>query len=259
MDPVALVSLCVLLLHHAPNASGPNVPLDCPSETRPLNHRVSMTRHTGLVGDIAPADRDAIARVAFAEAGNQGDSGLAAVIYTILNRLKDGRWGGSIDAVLNAHGQFEPVLRAGGDWRRLSRPSAAQQARVDTILNLALEGRLPDLTEGARYFQNSAIVAARARAGQVSPDLVNFGGQRPSVIIGGHSFYTGASPNPSGQGRAVAIQPSPVFVGSRPAPMGPISSNPDPTTSDTSNLEPRSDALSPGAEGIFVGASGRAP
>jgi hypothetical protein len=64
------------------------------------------------------AGRDAIARVAYAEAGNQGDSGLAAVVYTILNRLQDGRWGDTIDSVLNARAQFEPVLRAGGGLAR---------------------------------------------------------------------------------------------------------------------------------------------
>ena len=43
------------------------------------------------------------------------------VVYTILNRLQDGRWGGSIDAVLNARSQFEPVMRGG---RRLAQPAA---------------------------------------------------------------------------------------------------------------------------------------
>jgi hypothetical protein len=135
--------------------------------------------------------RDGVARVAYAEAGNQGDSGLAAVVYTILNRLQDGRWGASIDTVLNARSQFEPVMRAGGDWRGLPPVSAAQRARIDTILNLALEGRLPDLTHGARFFQNPTIVERRARAGTVSAPLVNFGGQTPSAIIGAHSFYIG--------------------------------------------------------------------
>ena len=37
--------------------------------------------------ELSPQCRDAIARVAYAEAGNQGDSGLAGVVYTILNRL----------------------------------------------------------------------------------------------------------------------------------------------------------------------------
>lgn len=138
------------------------------------------------------ASREAIARVAYAEAANQGDAGLAAVVYTILNRLRDGRWGGSVEAVVNAPGQFEPVGRVGGDWRSLPAIGPAERARIDTILNLALEGHLPDLTGGARFFQNPAIVAERAHAGTVSAHLVNFGGATPSRVIGEHAFYAEA-------------------------------------------------------------------
>ena len=137
----------------------------------------------------APGAREAIARIAYAEAAGQGDGGLAGVVFTVLNRLDSGAWGSSIEAVLNAPRQFEPVWRAGGDWRGLAPVSPAQRARIEVILNLALEGRLPDPTRGALYFQNPAIVAARARAGSVSPDLVDFGGRRPSAVIGDHSFY----------------------------------------------------------------------
>ena len=137
----------------------------------------------------APSARDAIARVTLAEAAGQGDSGLAGVVYTILNRLASGAWGDSVDQVVNARAQFEPVARAGGDWRSLPPAGPAQRARIDTILNLVLEGRLPDLTGGALYFQNPRIVAARAAAGAVSPALVNFGGAAPSAVIGDHSFY----------------------------------------------------------------------
>ena len=136
--------------------------------------------------------REAIARVAYAEAANQGDSGLAGVVYTIINRLADGRWGGSVEAVVNARRQFEPVMRAGGSWRSLPTVSEARQARIDTIINLALEGRLPDPTNGARFFQNPQIVAGRAARGEVSAGLVNFGGAPPSAVIGAHSFYVEA-------------------------------------------------------------------
>lgn len=143
-----------------------------------------------LAGPVnAPGARDAIARVAYAEAAGQGDAGLAGVVFTILNRLAAGSWGSSVDAVVNARAQFEPVLRAGGDWRALPIASPAQRARIDTIVNLALEGRLPDPTGGALYFQNPAVVAARAKAGAVSRNLVHFGGATPSAVIGDHSFY----------------------------------------------------------------------
>src|SRR5271156_4373201 len=191
MDAAAIAGLCAVLAHGASPAAPP-AGVTCPpaiasAASPPAGATVSL-----LAARVSsPEAREGIARVSFAEAGNQGDSGLAGVVYTILNRLADGRWGDTIDSGLNARDQFEPVLRAGGDWRRLAPVSPAQQVRIDTILNLALDGRLPDLTNGARYFQNPAIVAARARAGVVSPSLVNFGGEPPSAVIGAHSFYAG--------------------------------------------------------------------
>ena len=195
MDGAALAGLCALLAHGAAQ-SGPAT-ADCRQGHPPsvIAGAPAAGRGGGFnapqVAALVSGDdaRDGIARVAFAEAANQGDSGLAAVVYTILNRLDDGRWGGSIDAVLNASHQFEPVMRAGGSWRNLPPVSGVRRARIDTIINLALEGRLPDLTHGARFFQNPRIVADRAASGQVSAGLVNFGGAAPSAVIGAHSFY----------------------------------------------------------------------
>jgi hypothetical protein len=206
----------------------------------------------------SPEAREGIARVSFAEAGNQGDSSLAAVIYTILNRLADRRWGDTVDSVLNARAQFEPVMRAGGDWRALPPVSPAQQARIDTILNLALDGRLPDLTNGARYFQNPAIVAARARSGEVSPSLVNFGGEPPSAVIGAHSFYADAGGRRT-RAAGVAGGPRPagdaaIFVGENRAP-GDADAPFDPSSAadpDASSGTPVSDP----SRGLFVSREG---
>ena len=191
MDPSALAGLCLLLAQGRALTPLPDGVV-CPAGRIAAAIPPATPAPASIAAAVAaPGARDGIARVAFAEAGNQGDSGLAAVVYTILNRLQDGRWGASVDAVLNARSQFEPVLRAGGDWRALPPVSPTVRARIDTILDLALDGRLRDLTNGARYFQNPAIVARRAQSGQVSPSLVNFGGQAPSAVIGAHSFYTG--------------------------------------------------------------------
>jgi hypothetical protein len=38
--------------------------------------------------DFTPQDRDLVIRTALGEAANQGDEGQAAVIHTILNRVK---------------------------------------------------------------------------------------------------------------------------------------------------------------------------
>ncbi len=189
MDPTALAGLCLLLAQGDTSQTLPPG-LVCPPMSSSLAPSPATIAGPGLRAEVGSADaRDAIGRVTFAEAGNQGDSGLAAVVYTILNRVQDGRWGRTVNDVVNAPSQFEPVMRVGGDWRRLPLISAAAQARIDTILNLALDCRLPDLTHGARYFQNPAVVADRARAGQVGADLVNFGGSAPSAVIGAHSFY----------------------------------------------------------------------
>ncbi len=133
-------------------------------------------------------DREAIGRVTYAEAGNQDEEGIAAVIFTILNRVNSGQFGGSVQGVIDAPNQFEPATRAGG-WRYLPPLDAWQSIQFETILNLILAGRLPDLTNGALFFQNAGIVAARAARGAVSSYLVDFGGTPPVAEIGDHRFY----------------------------------------------------------------------
>jgi hypothetical protein len=137
---------------------------------------------------LSETDRDAIARVTFAEAANQGDTGLAAVVFVILNRLVSGKFGSSITEILNAKNQFEPVTRAGG-WQNLPPLGPQQRARVDTIINLSLDGRLPDPTNGSLYFQNPATVAQREAAGEISKGLTRFNGSDPAAVIQDHEFY----------------------------------------------------------------------
>lgn len=222
MDAAALAGLCALLargMSAQPLPAGVNCPAAMAISPAISAAAALPSGSTSLAVRLGgPEARDAIARVAFAEAANQGDSGLAAVVYTILNRLQDGRWGSSVEAVLNARGQFEPVMRAGGSWRNLPPVSEAQRARVSTIINLAIEGRLPDLTNGARFFQNARIVAAREAAGAVSPGLTNFGGAPSSAVIGAHTFYVeaGRGGAAKGEGGRGGRSGSP-----RPAPAGP--------------------------------------
>ena len=133
-------------------------------------------------------DREAIGRVTYAEAGNQGEEGLAAVIFTILNRVNSGQFGNSVQGVIDAPNQFEPATRAGG-WRYLPPLDQTQSVQFETILHLILAGWLPDLTNGALFFQNARIVAARAARGAGSSYLVDFGGTPPVAEIGDHRFY----------------------------------------------------------------------
>lgn len=80
--------------------------------------------HPRIEVSLTPEDQEAMGRVAFAEAGNQGGEGLAGVIFTILNRLHGGRWGASVAAVVDAPGQFEPVMRVGRRMGEAAGPHA---------------------------------------------------------------------------------------------------------------------------------------
>ena len=92
MDAAAIAGLCAVLAHGASPAAPP-AGVTCPpaivsAASPPAGATVSL-----LAARVSsPEAREGIARVSFAEAGNQGDSGLAGVVYTILNRLADGRW-----------------------------------------------------------------------------------------------------------------------------------------------------------------------
>jgi N-acetylmuramoyl-L-alanine amidase len=216
MHVAALAAATVVLTQSpaAPIATAPDGPAVAPASTLSRAERLAAVLN-------APEARDALARVAWAEAGNQSESGLAGVVYTIINRLIDGRWGHTVEAVVDAPGQFEPVMRAGGTWRRLPTVTPVREATIHTIVDLALQGRLPDLTGGAKYFQNQRIVAARAAAGTVPPGLVAFGGAAPSARIGDQTFYA-APASSTGAGtrrhrRSSARKTSPIFFGDNAA------------------------------------------
>ncbi|MBE2241808.1 MAG: cell wall hydrolase [Burkholderiaceae bacterium] len=148
---------------------------------------------------LGAADTEALGRLVYAEAGTQPIAGKAAVLAVVLNRAATD---GSVQAVIDAPGQFEPVLRAPGrTWRGLPPLSAEQRAEFRAILDLALGGWLPDPTGGARFFQNPEIVARRAATGQVRPSLVDFGGRRRTVTIGEHAFYGDRGPTTVTRGK----------------------------------------------------------
>lgn len=143
---------------------------------------------------ISPDDREALIRTALAEAGNQGADGLAGVVYTILNRTKHPAWGGSISDVVNAKNQFEPVMRVGGDWRKLPGGTDKQRQEVAAIVDEIAAGVRPDPTEGATYFLNRRISAQRGTDFGAGKDKFK------AAEIGDHTFYRpgvfGEAPTP---------------------------------------------------------------
>jgi N-acetylmuramoyl-L-alanine amidase len=177
MTLLSILAVCSHLITGSPEFEQK----DCPRATQTYQtHLKTLT--------LSEKDREAIARVSYAEAATQGEAGLAGVVYTILNRLISGKFGKTITQIVNAPHQFEPVHRAGG-WQNLPIATDEQKAKINTIITLALEGHLPDVTKGALFFQNPKIVTMRETKGTVSKGLTHFGGSKPSVIIKDHAFY----------------------------------------------------------------------
>lgn len=152
---------------------------------------LTLPAPAGAIG-LSETDIEAIGRVVYAEAAHEPAAGKVAVIDTILNRLGSGRFGSSVQAVVDQPNAFEPVTRAGG-WRLLPELTAPQRAELATILSLKASGHLGDISSGALYFQNATIVAARAATGTVAPSLVHFGGMPQTAVIGRHTFYRPAA------------------------------------------------------------------
>jgi cell wall hydrolase len=134
---------------------------------------------------ITPQDRDYAIRTMIGEAADQPDNGVAAVAHVIMNRSKDGSYGGtSPGAVVLSPGQFEPWQTRTHELLSYS-PQSAPYARAAQIFDGVTRGDIPDPTGGATHFLNPEIV--RMRRGGSLPDWASGDGQR----IGAHVFYGG--------------------------------------------------------------------
>ena len=105
-------------------------------------------------------DRELLARVLQAEAGNQDLSGRLAVASVIQNRAREGGYGEGLRGVLTKPGQFSPVnyytgYARGEQGQNLEgvRPDKETYAVVDAVLS----GQYEDPTGGATHFYNPDI------------------------------------------------------------------------------------------------------
>ncbi|MBE3589664.1 MAG: cell wall hydrolase [Firmicutes bacterium] len=92
---------------------------------------------------VTPAERELLAHLVHAEAGNQPLSGRIAVAAVVLNRVKSGRFGRTVADVIYAPGEFESV----GNYYFTSDPPTAEDREA---VALALQG--VDPSRGALYF-----------------------------------------------------------------------------------------------------------
>jgi Cell Wall Hydrolase len=134
---------------------------------------------------LTPQDRDYSIRTMLGEAADQPDNGVAAVARVIMNRAKNGGYGGSSPAaVVLTPGQFEPWQTRPRELLSYS-PQSPGYVRAARIFDSVVQGDTPDPTNGATHFLNPEIV--RARRGGTLPGWAQGSGQR----IGDHVFYGG--------------------------------------------------------------------
>ena len=104
-------------------------------------HQVAAPPQTD--GGLSATAIDLIARMVVAEEGNRSYQDQLGVAAVIMNRLRNGGFGKTVDAVLFAPYQFTPVLN-GYFWNVSPTPTALRAARA------AANGADP--TGGALYF-----------------------------------------------------------------------------------------------------------
>lgn len=103
-----------------------------------------------------------------------------AVAYVTLNRVRDGRFPGSVCAVVHQGGE-RPLHGCQFNWwcdGRPDRPTDAAKWRAALkAARTAMARRRPDPTRGALYFHNASVRPAWAAA------------KRHTAHIGSHSYY----------------------------------------------------------------------
>lgn len=132
--------------------------------------------------DATSDDLDTLVRTMCGEADNQGPDGLAAVCWTIKNRLAFNAWwgGSSIKAVCLHQGQFS-CWNPGPDRERIEKIDefSDHYAAVLKIAQMILDGAWPDPTRGSTTYKVMGTHASWDAAVQAL---------KP-ISIGAHDFW----------------------------------------------------------------------
>ena len=126
-------------------------------------------------------DREWLIRTVWGEARGEGEAGMIAVCWVVLNRIKAGRWGKTAAVVCGAPAQFscwgehDPNHR----WLLAMIPGDVSTAEAAAAVDKVLAGAAPDPTGGATFYYARSMAAPPAWAI----------GQIPSAEIGHQLFF----------------------------------------------------------------------
>src|SRR5215207_3891394 len=131
---------------------------------------------------LDPRDRDLIIRTVMGEANSEPYKGKVGVAATVLNRVRDGGFGGnSVQGVLFKPKQFEPWNTRRGELMRYG-PQSRGWAEAEAAVDEAASGNDP--TGGATHFANVSTVRARGNTSA----LGWLRGMSGASRIGQHTF-----------------------------------------------------------------------
>lgn len=101
-----------------------------------------------------------MARTILGEAANQGLTGQTAIGWTILNRLRDGRYGDGIKGVIRKPWAYEPWMTREDELMGIS-PDSPGYKNAYELSGKILRGEVEDPTGGATHFLNPEVIKGR--------------------------------------------------------------------------------------------------
>ena len=117
---------------------------------------------------LSKAQLECLATNTYMEARGEGEKGMLATIFVVLNRAKDSRFPSTPCKVIAQKNQFVWW----GKGKKINEPKAYERAKQ--LVYEVLDGRHKDLTCGAIYFNAHHVAPKNAKL---------------TVKIGNHSFY----------------------------------------------------------------------
>jgi len=149
--------------------------------------------------------RDYLIRTIAFEAGGENELGKVAVAHVVLNRVRSGKWGNSVEDVVTSPWQFEPWMTRRKELKKLH-PFDPRFRKAAEVADAVLAGEIPDPTAGATHFLNPVVV--RQRRGGSLP----LWARRKGQPIGRHVFYApndhDAEPESDDASRVSAAHPT---------------------------------------------------
>jgi hypothetical protein len=146
---------------------------------------------------MTPQQRDLLIRTIVGEAASEPFMGQQAVANVVLNRLRAGRYGDSLENVILAKNQFEP-------WSTRKAELLAIPRTADTYrtADMAVEAALQDdVTGGATHFYAPGVMEGRGGAPSWAQNMINNG---TAMTINGHVFGQADGPGTMRDDRGTA-------------------------------------------------------